>query len=241
MKQRIQMIYPHALKQAGILPYKKGPIRFAVGDPNGLTSNAWRIWTSKAGDMYIACRDNFKETKVSLHVSGRWRMGFTTESINKNPLLVDEGQNRAWDVWDRPPENIPNTVRAFQLVFTNSQLAVSPDQRPPKKWKNVTYIEAPPSGKLTVLTLFLTYGNIKLAHESEPSFCLASLDLGNGYYAQVLAHGDPEGNMPDMISRSVVEARLKAERAGIKIPEGAYGYFFGRHDDGTRYIFGAPI
>ena len=155
--------------QAGVLPFKEGPIRFAVGDPKGLTSNAWRIWVSKAGDVYVACRDNFKEAKVSLHVSGRWRMGFTTEAIDKNPLLVGEGENRAWEVWDKPPETIPNTVQAFQLVFTSSQLAVSESRRPNKIWKDITYIEAPPTGKLTVVTLFVTKGNIKLTHETEPS------------------------------------------------------------------------
>jgi hypothetical protein len=235
------MIPPQALMQAGVLPYTKSPIRFAVGDPNGLTSNAWRIWASKAGDVYIACRDNFKETKVSLHASGRWRMGFTTEAIDKNPLLVGEGQNRAWDVWDKPPEKIPNTVQAFQLVFTRPQLVVSPYQRAPKKWKNVTYIEAPPIGKLTVVTLFVTKKNIKLIHETEPSFWLASLDLGNEYYAQLVAHGEIEGNMPELVSRTVEEARKKTKSAGIAVPKDAYGYFFGQRDDGTRFIFGAPV
>lgn len=227
--------------QSGVLPFKEGPIRFAIGDPKGLTSNAWRIWVSKAGDVYIACRDNFKEAKVSLHASGRWRMGFTTEAIDKNPLLVGEGQNRAWDIWNKPPETIPNTVQALQLVFTSSQLAVSESQRPNKKWKDVTYIEAPPEGKLTVVTLFVTKGDIKLIHETEPSFWLASLDLGNGYYVQVVAHGENEGNMPKLISSAVEQSRLKSENAGITIPEGAYGYFWGQRDDGTRFIFGSPV
>ncbi len=33
-----------------------------------------------------ACRDNFKEAKVSLHTSGKWRMGFTIEALVKNPF-----------------------------------------------------------------------------------------------------------------------------------------------------------
>jgi hypothetical protein len=235
------MIPPATLTQAGVLPFKTGPVRFAVGPPDGLTSNAWRLWTTKAGDVYIACRDNFKEVKVSLHASGRWRMGFTTEALAKNPTLVADGKNRAWDVWDRPPETIPNTVRAFQLVFPTSQLAVRADQRRPKDWSNIIHIEAAPQGKLTVLTLFVTCGNIALTHESEPSFCLASLDLGNGLYAQLVAHGDPEGNMPDIVTSSVAEARRQTENAGIVIPDGAYGYFLGQRDDGTRFIFGALV
>jgi len=235
------MISSHALKQAGILPFTKGPIRFAVGPPSGLTSNAWRIWASKAGDLYIACRDNFKEAKVSLHASGRWRMGFTTEAVNNNPLLVGESENRAWEVWDRPPESIPNTVQAFQLVFSKPQLVVRPDQRSLKDWKKVTFIEEPPEGKLTVLSLFVTNGNIELKHESKPYFWLASLDLGNGYYAQLIAHGELEGDMPNLMRTTVTQARSQTENTGINIPEGAYGYFWGQRDNGARFLFGAPI
>ena len=57
-QQSIPMISPILATQAGLLPLKKSPVRFAVGDPNGVTSNSWRIWTSKHGDVYIACRDN---------------------------------------------------------------------------------------------------------------------------------------------------------------------------------------
>lgn len=234
------MISPQILTQAGILPIKKSPVRFAIGPPDGYTSNSWRIWTTKAGDVYIACRDNFKEAKVSLHASGRWRMGFTTEAITNNPLLVGEGENRAWDIWDRPVEKIPNIVQAFKLVFSSSQLKITPDKRLTKSWKDVIYIEAPPIGKLTVITLFVTNENVRLNHESEPSFWLASLDLNNGCYAQLVAHGEHEGNLPDLISCAVENARLSTKAAG-QIPEGAYGYFLGHRDDGVRYMFGAPV
>ena len=235
------MISPQTLTQAGILPIRRGPVRFAVGSPTGYTSNSWRIWTTTAGDVYIACRDNFKEAKVSLHASGRWRMGFTTEAISNNPLLVGEGENRAWDVWDRPVEKIPNIVQAFQLVFSGSQLNIPPDKRSTKNWKDVIYIEAPPIKKLTVITLFITNGDIKLNHESEPSFWLASLDLNNGCYAQLVAHGELEGNLPDLISSALENARLMTKAAGIQIPEDAYGYFLGCRDNGVRYMFGAPV
>ena len=122
------------------LPKTRGPLRFAVGPPDGLTSNAWRFWTTRRGDVYIACRDNFQEAKVSLHASGRWRMGFTTEAIGRNPQLIPADADRAWEVWDEPPASLPNTIVAFRLIFPTSELAVRPEQRPVKKWKNVLYI-----------------------------------------------------------------------------------------------------
>ena len=235
------MIPNTALTQAGVLPLRAGPIRFAVGPPNGLSSNAWRVWTTKAGDVYIACRDNFKEAKVSLHTSGRWRMGFTTEAVSKNTKLLGCDQNRAWEVWDRPPETLPETVIAFRLIFPTSELAVHPEQRGPSMWTKVVHIEAAPPGKVTTVTLFITHGDVVLRHESQPSFCLASLDIGNGLRAQIVVHGDPEGKLPGLIERSVFEAHQQAESAGVEIPDSGYGYFFGHQNDGSRFFFGARL
>jgi hypothetical protein len=65
------MISPRAPTSAGNLPIKDKPARITVGDPNGLTSNSWRVRVEQKSELYIACRDNFKEIKVSLHASGR--------------------------------------------------------------------------------------------------------------------------------------------------------------------------
>lgn len=235
------MFSPQSLENAGVVPIKEGPVRFAVGNPNGLTSNAWRVWSSNAGDVYIACRDNFKEAKVSLHVSGRWRMAFTSEAVENNPALVADGQDRAWEVWDRPPEIISNAVRAFQLIFPTSQLLVRPDQRPQNKWKDVVCIEAAPTGKLMVLTLFITRGETRLAHESEPSLCLASLKLGESLYGQLVAHSEREIGFPELTADAVEKALHQTKLSGATVPEGAYGYFFGKRDDGTRFIFSASL
>jgi hypothetical protein len=153
--------------------------------------------------VYIACRDNFTETKVSLHTSndphlpGRWRMGFTKESLQKIAHLRAQEENRAWEVWDEPAPSLPSgIVAAFRLVFPLSELAVRPELRTSKKWKKVIFIESAPPGKMTVLTLFLTTGAPELAHESEPSFRLASFEFGDGRRAQLIAHGEPENGFP---------------------------------------------
>lgn len=228
-------------EQLGVIPVRRGPVRFAVGPPNGLTSNAWRVWTTKHGDVYIACRDNFKEAKVSLHASGRWRMGFTAEAIAKNSNLLPSDHDRAWEVWDRPLPTLPKTVIAFRLVFPSSELGVRSEQRRPKEWARVVHVEAAPPGKVTVVTLFVTAEDVLLRHESEPSFCLASLDIGGNYRAQLVAHGDPERDLPDLIERSVAHARRHAESAGVQVSDESYGYFFGRRDDGSRFLVGARM
>jgi len=232
---------PHAhLTKMGILPIKNGPARFAVGSPVGLTSNAWRVWNNNA-DVYIACRDNFQETKVSLHASGRWRMGFTSEAIKKNPGLVAFDQNRAWEVWDKPSSPLPGVIQAFQLVFPTSELAVPPELRTGRKWTDIIYIEPAPPGKLAVVSLFITDKDLELRHESEPSFCLASYTLGDGKYAKLVAHGEPELNFKDFLRRSVAAGRTHVKSAGITIPDKGCWFFFGHHESGCRYIVVARV
>jgi hypothetical protein len=168
----IPMVSYEAAARAGQLPLIDKPARFAVGDPNGMTSNSWRVWVERGSEVYIACRDNFTDTKVSLHASGRWRMGFTNEAIKKRPDLVQPSENRAWEVWAKPLETLPRTTTAFHLYFPTSELAVDVSQRVGKKWREVVYLEAAPAEKVTTVTLFITNGDIKLRHESEPSFLL---------------------------------------------------------------------
>jgi len=168
-------------------------------------------------------------------------MGFTTEAVEKNPALLPDGENRAWDIWDEPPATLPDTVVAFKLIFPSSELAVRPEQRKTKQWRDVLHIEAAPPGKVTVLTLFVTKGVQSLKHESEPSFCLASLDIGNQRQAQLIAHFDPKVGLPELIEASVAKARELTRSKGIVIPEGAYAYFFGQQDSGCRFIVGARM
>jgi hypothetical protein len=229
------------LNPLGSLPIRRGPVRFAVGLPDGLTSNAWRVWTGKHGDVYIACRDNFKEAKVSLHTSGRWRMAYTSEAITKNISLLSGEENRAWEVWDKPPATLPGVVTAFHLVFPTAELAVRPEQRVPDEWKNVVYIEAAPPGQMVNVTLFVTVGDPILQPEYGRSFRLASLAITDGRCAQLVAYEAPEANIPTIITRCVSEARAKAQSDQIDLPPEAYGYFFGRRDDGSRFIVGARV
>jgi hypothetical protein len=170
-------------------------------------------------------------------------MGFTTEAIKKRPGLVAAHQNRAWQVWDEPPAILPGTVIAFRLSFLTSELAVYSEQRSSEKWKNVIYIEAAPegSGKMTVVTLFVANSDIPLKHESEPSLCLASLAMLDDRRAILVAHGEPEGELPQRLAQAVNDSIDRAERDGVQPSKGTYGYFFGVSSEGWRFIYGARI
>lgn len=85
----------------------------------------------------------------------------------------------------RPASGNGNRVSTGLSDF---RVSGDPEQRLPKEWRKVIYIEAAPSGtgKMAVVTLFVTTGDVSLRHESEPSLCLASLDIGNGRRAQLV-------------------------------------------------------
>ena len=226
-----------------ILPITDGPVRFAVGDRTRLTSNSWRCWAERKGDIYIMCRDNFQDCKVSLHPSGHWHMKFENRVRTKYPGVIPASRDLAWDRWKEPPAQLPGTVIAFRLVFPTSELAVRPEQRSAKEWKKVIYIEAAPpgTGKMAVVTLFVTTGDVSLRHESEPFLCLASLDIGKGRRAQLIAHGEPEAEIPEIINDAVRKGRSQAKGAGTKIPPESYAYCLGVSPQGWRYIVGARI
>jgi len=142
-------------KDSGALPIRQSEARFAVGLPEGNSTNSWKIWIDPKGDIYVACRDNFNETKVSLHVSDTWRMGFTEKAIEKRPTLIGEGKDRIWEKWKKPAESAPGVIMAMHLYFPPSELIVQPEFRRQKKWRGVVFIEPAAPGTITVATLFI--------------------------------------------------------------------------------------
>ena len=61
------------------LPMRSFPVRFAIQDRNGMSSNSWGIYRGSDGSAYIKRRDNMKDLKVSLHASGSDHISFTSE------------------------------------------------------------------------------------------------------------------------------------------------------------------
>jgi hypothetical protein len=63
----------------------------------------------------------------------------------------------------------------------------------------------------------------------------------NGRHAQLIAHGDPELDIPQLIEQSVSYVRSQTAAGGLSVPEGAYAYFLGRSSDGARFLVGARM
>ena len=236
-------VNPNAFPSDPMFPIRSEPIRFAVGAPDGLTSNSWRLWTSKAGDIYLKCRDSMRETKVSLHASGRWRMGITDEAVRARPGLVPAGRDRAWEVWDEPPPVAPGVIAAIQLIFPTSELAVRPDQRATTTWRDTIFIEAAPAGvgRVVAVTVFITTGDIAVVAEPGLSARLASLPLPGGRWVQLVVHHEPELDLHPLVDQTRRAALLQAGPGPTDLPPTAYAYLWGQRESGARFLVGARV
>jgi len=149
-------------------------VRFAVGTPDAASTNSWRVWTRR-DDAYIACRDNFREFKVSLHASGKWRLGFTSTAIEVRPDLIATGSDRAWHKWTPDFSDPTRPIIAFQLLVPTEGLYLTRDQR--GAWPtSVVFVE--PLGvanHVTIVSVVVVPGK---EHLQDKGALLAVLPLG---------------------------------------------------------------
>jgi hypothetical protein len=98
-----------------------GTARIAVVDGTGLRSADWRVWTSKnSDDVYLAARLAAGEIKVSLHQSGSWQHGFTSDQAAQGHL--SPGSSRHFAIWKRPAEAVSGWTLAVRILVPVSEL-----------------------------------------------------------------------------------------------------------------------
>jgi hypothetical protein len=222
------------------LPIRSSPLRFAVGDPAGISSNSWRVWVEdRDSSVYIKCRDNYSEVKVSLHPR-KWRMALTTEAIRARPQLASDERDRTWESWEPPAEILSGVVSALRLQFIHSEIAVTPELRKGRIWRQTTFVEPAPNSDVTVASVFITDSDQRLQARDAPTIWLASLPIPDGRFVQVTLHGMRlvEG-LREVVSDAISNARQLAVEHGVEVPPTGRNFFFGHQSDGTRLIFEA--
>lgn len=212
-------------------------VRFAVGSTDGLTSHSWRVWTEKKSELYLACRDAFKDTKVSLHASGRWRMGFTSKAVRENPKLIEGDRDRAWEVWDKPPPVLPDVVVAFSMYFPASEFVLSREQRLEENWKDVQYIPAARDGFTTVVSLCIADSHMGVEHSGASSE-LGVFDLADGKCVRLIAHDTVDIDVVRVVNEQRAKMLSFAQANRLEVPADTFGYFLGHRPDGTRNLIG---
>lgn len=117
-------------------------LRFAVGDPTGLRSSTWTVIGQQAGDVYIGARTNMRNTKVSLHRTGKWRLAYTAQS---GETATPEG-DRVLYRYDPPPECAPGWRHGATVVVPTSTLRLPFPEKPTKDRNPISWWPAPDKG-----------------------------------------------------------------------------------------------
>ncbi|OCK59852.1 hypothetical protein [Bradyrhizobium sp. LMTR 3] len=167
-------------------------------------------------------------------------MGFTQEAIRSSPRLVKGDQNRAWEIWDKPPPALPGVIVAFSIYFPASEFVLAKEQRPKNAWTNVRVVSSAAVGFTTVVSLCITAAGMGVEH-SNTSSELGAFDLADGKCARLIAHEVVDTD----IARKVQEIReiiTNAVRAnGGEAPPDTFGYFLAHRPDGARNLIGVRL
>jgi hypothetical protein len=213
-------------------------LRFAVGNPDGLSSNSWRVWARPDGDVYISCRDNYKELKVSLHRSGRWRVGLTDIAAGRLADRTVGGSNRAWDVWDRPDPMVPGITMGFVILFFPSELSITPSLRSASSaWARGETEIIPTASEPAVATVTLNDPGYVLAAARANAQYQRFLPLSSGREVQLLVHTEPLGrDSAEVQSLRAPYEEVCRRCADLNPPSGARVFLGSRRDsDGHRF------
>lgn len=212
-----------------------GVIRVAVGGP-GRRSAVWRIWANRgSSDVYMAARTMAHIQKFSLHQSGIWQYGFTSEFM-KSPA-GSSVEERITNRWQRPaPDPL---VRAPSIRVRAED--VTPAQDPTSE-RGVTWIPAPPPGSgSSIQAVFLPRGQVLELVNSRP---VGALALANGEALVVVSSTE----ILTTAALSHIE-RLREQAEALLPPEvlalrGTPGYragYIGRDAWGGRYLWDAAF
>jgi hypothetical protein len=140
-----------------LIPITRRELRLAVGTPIGASSNSWKIWV-RGGHVYVKCRDNFSEFKVSLHSSGEWRFALTDEAVRARPDLRRSDGDRVLSRRTLSDGDFSTVQVGFQIIMLRHSLYLNRSHR--KKWPpTVVFVEEPElETDITVLSVTVVPG-----------------------------------------------------------------------------------
>ncbi|MDE2838274.1 MAG: hypothetical protein OXL97_12350 [Chloroflexota bacterium] len=219
------------------LPLRKSPVRFAVINKDGLSSNSWRVWVERYGDVYIACRDHMRnQLKVSLHRSGQQQIAFTVESS----LEVTEG-NRFFNRWAEP-----QLAPSFRLLFPSWSLGLNEEVREANSeiWSgNEVFIEGADSPNATVVSFILADEQVTQVQGNASTLYVATLTTQPGRSLLVIAYEVPEDPIAKLSAATMADVDSKwgerlhetygGETLGITVK--------GIAADGGGYLMALPL
>lgn len=215
------------------IPTTRDPIRIAVGTPDGVSSNSWRVWV-RGLDTYVRCRDNFREIKVSLHASGIWRVAFTEETITAHPELAHGGGDRVVHRWMPDLAHAAKTVIGFQIIVLKEGLYLQRSDR--TKWpKSVVFVEPPQANTdMTVLSVTVVPSTAPLTLGPDTrGIVVALLPLGQDRTVQIVVTHEADAVVKPLV-RDAFRGNVHLHPS--ELPEGAIFTAHGHRPDKTPWF-----
>ena len=140
------------------LPFRVGPLRFALLNSDGVSSDSWVVRVGNQGDVYIVCREADLEIKVSLHQSGTQK--FTYRGIWRDgPVKLDR-------LWEEHRHYRGNHARpSFTLMFHGFGLYLDEKWRRanPRTWSaRHLFLHAPRRPLATLVAFAITDEDVSI-------------------------------------------------------------------------------
>jgi hypothetical protein len=180
---------------------------------------------------------------VSLHASGRWRLGLTEESVKARPDILRPGQDRAWKKWQPILDNEHRLVIGFQITAHQSSLYVNPQDR--KKWpRDVVFIEhSNDRSELTVLSVCVVLGQKPIIFPpGKLGAVIAVVPVGQHRTVQLVATHEAADNYEEVVKDGFGRALTDLKRTGEGVPEGGVFFVHGnRGTDEVPYVSAVPF
>lgn len=216
------------------LPLVRQPLRFAVGVPTGASTNSWKVWV-RGDDVYVACRDNFREIKVSLHASGIWRVGFTDDFAKQRPDMLPAGGNRVWKNGTPRLDDQHRSVIGFQLAAPAPALYLEASDR--HRWPpSVVFVEPPSAPRLmTVISVAVVLGRSPVRVTAGNGVPIAVVPLGESRSVQLVATYEDAHAVVSMFNDAF--RRAVAKMAGAdSLPEDGTFLVLGNRGENIPWI-----
>ena len=221
------------------LPCRESPIRFAVQQGNGLTSNAWGVHVENTGDAYVYCRDNLKGQKISLHRSGKQHISF-----DKGLACQIGSSDRFMNQWHEP-HFTQETIATLRLLFPAWAVGLNEEQRRTAKsaWNKNDLLIYGHDEFMTVVSFVIADDSVTIRKKkgSYASYPIGILPLRPGKLLWVIAGWQPEGNL-----KTRVEEALNKIDVRKYVPEDTMGDIFsmcltGESSPDSIYMVVVPV
>ncbi len=190
-------------------------VRVAIGNPLGLQSAIFRIWSPRdKSDVYASVRDVAGQIKISLHETGECNAGLTKEFAKREIAAVRAmGNSRHQSRWKRLKHIGPRVVVPLQFAVPSTELR-APEPKSSPISKKVVWLQTPEKGHSVIVSC--AFSGQPLADPDWPGRCNGTQLLGtkllpNGEKFWLFWQDCPTGPVEQMIF-SEAEAHMKRQK-----------------------------